>query len=548
MKAKLAFLTLIFALAASSMHAQQSAASMQRSGPTYRITMVPGTITAVNYQNRESTEIGFRGSPVLPLATGHAKITSRPGRISIEADFSKLQPAQTFGQEFLTYVFWAITPEGKASNLGEVLLDGDKSKISVTTSLQTFGLIVTAEPYYAVASPSDALALVNVVLPETAGTIEQINASYQMLGRGAYTYDVATVMARYPKSKTPLELDEARNAVEIARHAGADQYAPDAFAKAQASLRDAEERMAARGDRKVIVQDSRDAVQNAAEAEQITVRRIQEIQAEQEKEAAARQAADAQAAAAAAAASQQQEQIARERAELQKQEAEAKAAQEAAARAEADAARAKAQAEAQEQQQAAAAAQREATAAQQQAAAAQAAAEEAERQREQLRATLLEQFNRILPTTDTPRGLKANLADVLFATAKYDLQPPAREALAKFSGIVIAHPGLKLAIEGYTDSTGSDEFNQTLSENRANSVRAYLIGQGIDPNAITATGYGKSNPVASNDTAAGRRLNRRVEIIISGEIIGTQIGATQQNPSNPSMQPGQAPPPNQPPQ
>jgi outer membrane protein OmpA-like peptidoglycan-associated protein len=117
-----------------------------------------------------------------------------------------------------------------------------------------------------------------------------------------------------------------------------------------------------------------------------------------------------------------------------------------------------------------------------------------------------------------------NISDVLFDTGKYDLRATAREALAKLSGIVIAHPGLKLQIEGHTDSVGDETFNQTLSENRANSVRAYLINQGIDPTSVTALGYGKSNPVASNDNAAGRQLNRRVEIIISGEIIGTQIG------------------------
>jgi outer membrane protein OmpA-like peptidoglycan-associated protein len=137
---------------------------------------------------------------------------------------------------------------------------------------------------------------------------------------------------------------------------------------------------------------------------------------------------------------------------------------------------------------------------------------------------LLEQFNRILPTTDTPRGLKVNMADVLFDFGKYDLKPPAREALAKMSGIVIAHPGLKLAVEGYTDSVGSDTFNLTLSQNRADTVRAYLVNQGLDPNTITATGYGKSNPVASNDTAEGRQQNRRVEIIISGEVIGERLG------------------------
>jgi outer membrane protein OmpA-like peptidoglycan-associated protein len=505
--------------------------------PSFHVTMEPGTILAVNYQHRESTEIGFQGSPMLPLARGHAKVTGRTGRISIEAEFNKLRPAQTFGPEFLTYVLWAITPEGKANNLGEVLLDGDHSKIGVTTALQTFGLIVTAEPYYAVASPSDAVALVNVLLPQTTGTMEQINASYQMLGRGVYTYDVAAATARYPKSKTPLELDEARNAVEIARHAGAGQYAPDAFNKATTSLTNAEQYSASRGDRKLIIQAARDAVQNAADAEQITVRRIQEEADAAEKAAEARRTADAQAAAADATARQQQAELDRQRAELQKQQADAQAAQDAAARSQAEAARAEADAARQKALAQAQADQAAAAAAQQQAATAQAAAQEAERQREELRATLLEQFNRILPTTDTPRGLKANISDVLFATGKYELQPAAREALAKFSGIVIAHPGLKLSVEGYTDSTGSDEFNQTLSENRAGSVRAYLVGQGIDPNSVTATGFGKSNPVADNEAASGRRLNRRVEIIISGEIIGTHIGGSQ--PGDPTARPTQ---------
>jgi outer membrane protein OmpA-like peptidoglycan-associated protein len=193
----------------------------------------------------------------------------------------------------------------------------------------------------------------------------------------------------------------------------------------------------------------------------------------------------------------------------------------------ADAARAQAEAQAKADQDRAAAAEQQAA--------------QAERDREQLRASLLEQFNRILPTTDTPQGLKANLADVLFATGKYDLRPNAREALAKFSGIVIAHPGLKMAVGGYTDSVGSDTFNLTLSENRANSVKAYLVNQGIDPNSITSTGYGKSNPVADNDTASGRQQNRRVEIIISGEIIGTQIGGTVGDHADPNGTPPQQP-------
>jgi len=142
-----------------------------------------------------------------------------------------------------------------------------------------------------------------------------------------------------------------------------------------------------------------------------------------------------------------------------------------------------------------------------------------------LRKQLLDQFNRVLPTTDTPRGLQANLADVLFATGKSDLQNTAQLSLAKFAGIVLAHPGLNLAVEGYTDSTGSDEFNQKLSEQRASVVESFLIMQGLDASTVSAAGFGKSNPVATNDTAEGRKLNRRVEIIISGEIIGVKLGS-----------------------
>ena len=502
------FVLLLLATAPSGLARRQSADTQQKNQPTYHVTMTPGTITAINYQNRKRTEIGFQGSPLLPLAKGEGKVISEGGRIAIDARFRNLEPAQKFGAEFLTYVVWAVTPEGKANNLGELLLDGGEAKLGVTTSLQTFGLIVTAEPYYAVSQPSDAVVLENVVVPGTSGTIQQMDASYQLLGRGQYSYNVAAANQPYPRAKVPLELEEARNAVQIARTSGAQQYASDTFSMAQSSLADAEVIFRRKGDKKQVIQSARDAVQNAADAIQITIRRRGDEEVAQERAAAAQRTAQAQAEAATAAARQQEEEVARRQADLQKQQAELQAQQEA--RTQADAATQEAMQKAQQEQQAAAQAQQ--------------AAVTAEQEKEQLRAALLQQFNRILPTTDTPRGLKVNISDVLFDTGKYALRAPAREALAKLSGIVIAHPGLKLQIEGYTDSVGDDTFNQTLSENRANSVRAYLINQGIDPTSVTALGYGKSNPVASNDNVAGRQLNRRVEIIISGEIIGTQIG------------------------
>jgi outer membrane protein OmpA-like peptidoglycan-associated protein len=503
--------------------AQQSAptAAQQGNQSIYNVTVVGKTVTAVSYQHRSgSTMIGFQGTPLLPLAKGDAKVDSKQGSIVVSASFRNMQSAQKFGKEYLTYVLWAITPEGKPNNLGELLLDGDKSKLTATTNLQTFGMIVTAEPYFAVTMPSDVVLLENVVRADTVGTAERVTANYELMQRGTYTYDMSK--AREPitdfSPKVPLEIYEARNAVSIAQSAGADTLAPDAFQKAVSSLGNADSLLAKKASRKEVIAAARDAVQTAADARAIALKRAAQQKAEAEQSAA-------QSAVAAADAKQKQEAAARQQAEIQKLQAERDSAQAAAARAQADAAALAAQQQAQ-------AAQQQAEAAQQQTKAAQEAAARAEADKQALRAALLDQFNRVLPTTDTPRGLQVNMADVLFAFGKYELQPSAREALAKFSGIVLAHPGLHLSVEGYTDSVGSDAFNQTLSEQRANAVRDYLMQQGLDPNSITATGFGKSNPVASNDTAAGRQQNRRVEIIISGEVIGTKIGA----PSAPPQQ------------
>jgi outer membrane protein OmpA-like peptidoglycan-associated protein len=500
---------------------QQTAPAQQGNQSIYNVTVVGKTVTAVSYQHRSgSTMIGFQGTPLLPLAKGNAKVDSKQGSIVVSASFKNMQPAQKFGQEYLTYVLWAITPEGKPNNLGELLLDGDNSKLTATTNLQTFGMIVTAEPYFAVSMPSDVVVLENVVRADTVGTAEQVTANYELMQRGGYTYDLSK--AREPiadfSPKVPLEIYEARNAVSIAYSAGADTLAPDAFQKAVSSLGNADNLLAKKASRKEVIAAARDAVQTAADARAIALQR-----AAQQK-AAAEQAA-AQAAVAAADAKQKEEAAARQQAEIQKLQAERDAAQAAAARAQADAAALAAQQQAQ-------AAQHQTDLAQQQAKAAQDAAAKSEAEKQALRAALLDQFNRVLPTTDTPRGLQVNMADVLFAFGKYELQPSAREALAKFSGIVLAHPGLHLSVEGYTDSVGSDAFNQTLSEQRASAVRDYLTQQGLDPTSITATGFGKSNPVASNDTTTGRQQNRRVEIIISGEVIGTKIGA----PSAPPQQ------------
>ena len=531
--------------------------------PIYRVTVVARTTKAINYHHRSgATHVDFRGTALMSAARGEAKVESRQGVIKIDATMEKLQPPSQFGPEYLTYVMWAITPEGRATNVGEVVLNGDKSKLNATTELQTFGLIVTAEPYFAVTQPSDVVVMENFVRHDTAGTIEEIDAKYELLQRGQYTVNVkpAELKPLRLNPKVPLELYEARNAVQIARWAGAERYASDTFQKALIGLQNAEGYLAGKGGKKPIGTVAREAVQMAEDARIITVKKIAEEQLANERQSSADREARAKAEAEAetqrraqAEAEQRAEAERRMRAESERTAAqseserikrEAEGAQ-AAARAEAerlkretDAQRAAAQADIERanKEKSEADAARAAAITQQQAAQAEAdraklAAEDADRMRQkaesektELRAQLLRQFNLILETRDTARGLIVNMSDVLFDTGKYTLRPGAREKLAKVSGIILGHPGLKLEVEGHTDSVGGNEYNQRLSEQRAASVRDYLVQEGIQSTSVTAKGFGKTQPVTSNETAAGRQQNRRVELVVSGEIIGAEIG------------------------
>ena len=379
-------------------------------------------------------------------------------------------------------------------------------------------------------SPSEKVVLENIVRSDTKGKVATVDAKYELLQRGRYAD--ANLPELDTKPGTPLELTEARNAMRIGKWRQADTYASESWNKAIDALNRAES-YEARKEHKAVETASREAVQAFEDAITISVQRQNDEQLAQVERAAQREAQ--------ARAAQQSEAMQRAEAERQKLAADLAAAKDAAARAEAEKAQATAQAQQQIAQAQAAAAQEaaarshaEADAANQQAEAARQAALKAQQDQQQLRATLLEQFNRILETRDTVRGLVVNIGDVLFATGKYDLRPEARERLAKLSGIVAAHPGLNLSIEGYTDNVGSETFNQTLSEQRAGSAPAYLVAQGLDPGTVTATGYGLSQPVADNSTAMGRQKNRRVEIVISGDIIGVPIGT---RPGGPAPQP-----------
>ncbi len=540
----LVFTTLVYAQATQAPNPTQKAADAQTGMPTpiFRVTVVARTTKAINYHHRSgSTMVDFRGTQLMPLARGEAKVESKQGVIKIDASMEKLEHPVMFGPEYTTYVLWAITPEGRATNVGEVVLNGNKSKLNATSELQVFGLIVTAEPYFAVTQPSDVVVMENFVRKDTTGTIEEVNAKYELLRRGQYTLNVKPeeVTAMRPDPKVPLELHEARNAVRIARWTGAERYASDTYAKAVQELNNAESYLIGKGGKKPIGTVAREAVQMAEDARIITLKKMEEEELAKERADASEREARAKAETQAEAGRREQAEAARraanERAALEaRSRAQAESERASAERAKADADRARLEAESAKNEalQAAnlAAKQKaEAEAASQAALAQQQESDRlrrnAENDREQLRRQLLQQLNLILETRDTARGLIVNMSDVLFDTASHNLRPGAREKLAKVSGIVLAHPGLHLEVEGHTDSVGGDSYNQKLSEARAGAVRDYLVQQGISAASVASHGFGETMPVASNDNAAGRQRNRRVELVVSGEVIGTRIGS-----------------------
>ena len=571
--------------------------------PIYRVTVTERTAKAISYQHRSgATKIDFGGTALMPNAHGQAKVESKKGYIEIEVEFRNMTEATQFGGEYLTYVLWAVTPEGRTSNLGEILRGGGVSssgKLDVTTELQSFALIVTAEPYFAVSRPSDVVVMENVVRADTKGKIELIDAKYELLQRGQYEH-LANVLDLKVNSNMPLELYEARNAVNIARKSGADRFATDTFEKAESNLKQSEAYRARNAGSKPVTMTARQAVQIAEDSRAIAVKRQDDdllaaerqagVAREARAEDATARAKNATTVAENATANAQSEtaRIGREAesarlsaqseadrlkrdndnktqaslveadrlkrendlrastaqstADRLKQDSDAKIA---AAETEADRLRRENDLRASTAQSTAdrlkqdndakmAAAQTEADRLRRDNDAQKANAQseldriagekrQLETDKTELRSQLLLQFNTILQTRDTARGLIVNMSDVLFDTAKFSLRPEAREKLAKVAGIVSGHPGLRLDVEGHTDNVGGDDYNQQLSEQRGSAVRDYLTQQGMQPNSVSTKGFGKTQPVASNETASGRQQNRRVELVISGDIIGQPI-------------------------
>lgn len=494
--------------------------------PTFRVTVTSRSVQAVNYKHRSgASKVDFAGTDLMPSANGQAKVESKKGYIEIEVEFGNLQNPTTFGNEYLTYILWAISPEGRAVNLGEVLVgDNHRSKLDVTTDLQAFALIVTAEPYYAVRQPSNVVVIENVVRTDTKGTSETVNAKYELMERGGYIptgYKFDPVVLN---ADLPLEFFEARNALRIAQSEGAEQYASASYQHA-VQLMDSADRYATQKNspKKQLIAVSREVVQTAEDSRAIAVSKMDEVRLANERQASADAQAKTQGEADDAIRQKQQAQNDEAKARTAAAQAESDAAQ-------AQAASAKAQSDMQANQASSAAAlsaaQADADQSRLAAQQAQLSVQQAEIDKAAMRAKLSEQLNSILQTRDSARGLIVSMSDVLFDTGKYSLKPGAREKLAKVAGILLAYPGLNIEVGGYTDNVGGDAMNQTLSENRAGAVRDYLVEQGVASKSVSARGFGNTLPVASNDNSAGRQQNRRVELLVSGEAIGNPVNAT----------------------
>ena len=540
--------------------------------PEFRVRTINRTVEAVNYQHRgRSTKLDFAGTELMLSARGEAEVKSKRGSIAIEAEFSNLDEPTSFGSEYLTYVLWAISPEGRAVNLGEVLVgDNSRSKLKVTTTLQAFALIVTAEPYYAVQQPSNVVVLENAVRPDTRGTTEEVHAKFELMERGGYLPTGYKFDPIVLNAGLPLEFYEARNAMRIAKSEGAEQDADESYGHALKLMDNADQYAVDRHHQnKQLIAISREVVQTAEDARTIAVKRMDEARNHEERrqldnalvdsqaqtadatrrsERSDANAANAQSDAAlannkaqrsetdnanlraqrdteriASAETQAQTQAQIEAATRQRDKALADqaSAQVETSRAQADTAQTRLDMAASQASSA-----RAVSDAQQDAAKANLHAQQADSEKAEMRARLSTQLNLILQTRDSARGLIVNMSDVLFDTGKYSLKPGAREKLAKVAGILLAYPGINVQVGGYTDNVGGDDMNQALSEQRAGSVRDYLVESGVNSNSVTARGYGNTEPVATNDSATGRQQNRRVELVVSGEIIGTPVKQT----------------------
>ena len=468
--------------------------------PIYHVTIVDRTVSAINYQYRSGpTLIDFHGTALLPESKGEATVESKTGRTEIDARFQHLETPARFGPEYLTYVLWAITPEGHVKNLGEVMANGsDKAHLHATTDLQAFGLIVTAEPYSSVRLPSDVVVLENQARPDTMGSTEPIRARYELLPRGTYTYNVPADLkavnsgpkVSMDKYEELVEVYQATNAVQIARSQDAAQYAPDVLAKAEQELTSAQQLQASKAGVSAVVTKAREAAQTAEDARTLSATKKKEADLAQAREQASREQqlrADAEQAARKAEAQAREEHDALEAERAEHRDADARMAALTAPAPPPPPA---------------------------QFVPPPTGAHVESRQKMDLRNSLFRQLSSAMQTLDSPRGLVVTVRDSDFRGAAPS--PDALVRLALIGPILAAQPGLVVQVEGYTDSAGSQ--GESLASRRAEAVRDALQRDGL--RSVSARGMGTSRPLGPNSGPAGREQNRRIEIVISGDSIG----------------------------
>jgi outer membrane protein OmpA-like peptidoglycan-associated protein len=413
-------------------------------------------ISLFNYRERRKSELIFRATPVIATGEGKAEVVYQNGNAEISAEVRDMPPPALLGP-YTTYVLWALTPDGRASNEGVLTgPDGDSGSVETQHSASQFALIITAEPHFAVSAPSTMLVLYNVG-KDVRGAETKIASLFE---RADYS-----ALKRIEADERPIELIQAEYSLAIAAAAGAKNLVPNQYSAAEAKLLAARTGWASKrsADRNNARGIAREAVILGEDA--LRAGLVARTEADSRAAAAAAAAAERERAAQAAAEQQRATEVAIERAaRLAAQEADAKAKAEA-------------------------------------------------------RGELLNRLNAVLPTRESERGLVSEIGGVQFATATANLSSPARESLARFSGIVASYPELRFTIEGHTDNVGSDLTNNELSLRRAISVRDYLMSLGVPATSIDVQGYGPNRPIADNGSADGRARNRRVEIVISGGIL-----------------------------
>jgi outer membrane protein OmpA-like peptidoglycan-associated protein len=490
------------------------------------------TTLAVRYVENKKTTVNLTGTSLAPRVLGKADIEYKKNDARIKLKVENLDSPQTYGIFYTTYVVWAVTPEGQADNLIE-LPSGYTAELQARTSAQTFGIIITAEPHSEVKRPSQKVVAETTLPKNATAGVQTTQAEYRADRSNLYeSSDNDVLKADYT---TPRLVLGARRSLDIARKAGAKEFAADEWKQAEAKLNTLEQIWPRNlKDENKFSGLARDVMRLAQVARDLATEREEQARIENERQERLRRLAEAKAEAEKAQADAERTRLEAERAKAEAERAkleaeraeraaaderarrEASAREAEAARARIESERLKAESERRAAEDAARRAEADRAAARADAERAQRMAEDAKRERDAALQKLYVSLSEILDTKRETRGFIVNLGDVLFDTGKATLKPAAREKLSKLAGILLAYPGtLLLEIEGHTDSVGSDQLNNKLSQDRAGAVSSYLVSSGVKSEKIKAVrGFGKSKPIATNDTAAGRQQNRRVEVVI----------------------------------